>query len=160
MYHTARTSHYKTTISFLVVWSLLTFFQASAQIDKSKIDALLENIATGDVPGLSVAIMQKGELIYQNQRGLANLEKQIALNDSTTFGIASITKQFTAACIGILQKQGLLHVEDEVTKYIPELARFKSDIKIKNLLDHSSGLRNHNVLLVGTHYRTGSKTTF
>jgi len=138
---------YHIIFSFLLVSSLLTSLELNAQLDKSKIDALLENMVTEDAPGISVSVMQNGELIYQNQRGLADLENQVPLNDATAFGIASVTKQFTAACIGILQKQGKLNIEDNVTKYIPEMARFKSDIKIKNLLDHTSGLRNHNVLL-------------
>ena len=63
------------------------------------------------------------------------------------FGLASITKQMTSACIGVLEHQAKLSVDDDVRMYIPELPNYGNTIKIKHLLNHTSGLRNHKCAL-------------
>ena len=98
-------------------------------------------------PGLTVGIVKDGELIYHSSKGCMNLQYQLPYNDSTVFGLASVTKQFTAACIAVLEKEGKLSVQDAVRKYIPELASYQDTIRIKHLLNHTSGIRNHNALL-------------
>ena len=113
-----------------------------------EIDAILDAAgANENGPGFTVGVVKDGQLIYQGHRGLMNLEHQIPFNDSTVFGLASVTKQFTSACIAILEKEGKLSIEDDVRKYIPELNVYEQPIKIKHLLNHTSGIRNYNVLL-------------
>ena len=134
------------TILPIVLWLTLP---ANGQ-DKltERIDALLDQEFTSKPgPGFTVGIIKKGKLVYQGQRGLANLVYRVPFNDSTIFDLASVTKQFTAACIAILQKQARLSVDDDVRKYIPELAFYGDTIRIKHLLNHTSGIRNHNILL-------------
>ncbi|MEL7250782.1 MAG: serine hydrolase domain-containing protein [Bacteroidota bacterium] len=112
------------------------------------IDAILSRaVATETGPGMTVGVVKDGQLIYHNSRGNMNLEYELPFNDSTKFDLASVTKQFTATCIGILAKEELLSVKDDVRKYIPELAFYGDTIRIKHLLNHTSGIRNHNVLL-------------
>lgn len=114
----------------------------------SEFDAVLKKAVQTDAgPGLTIGVVHHGKLIYQNHRGLMNLEYGLPYNDSTVFGLASVTKQFTAACIGILEKQGQLSVQDDVRKHLPELAFYGDTIRIQHLLSHTSGIRNHNVLL-------------
>lgn len=115
---------------------------------KKSIDRILDsqNISLVE-PGLTVGVVKNGEVIYHDSRGSMNLEYRLPFNDSTVFGLASVTKQFTAACIGVLEKQGKLSINDDVRKYIPELATYSDTIRIKHLLNHTSGIRNHNVLL-------------
>jgi CubicO group peptidase (beta-lactamase class C family) len=110
------------------------------------IDSLF-NFIDNDGPGISIGIVKDGNLVYSYQKGLSNLEYEIPISPKTVFGLASITKQMTAACIGVLTQNGKLSVNDNVRTYIPELPNYGSTIKIKHLLNHTSGLRNHNVLL-------------
>lgn len=113
-----------------------------------RIDSILaEEVDSKLSPGLTVGVVKDGKLIYHDSHGLMNLEYNIPFNDSTVFGIASITKQFTSASIAILEKQGKLSINDDVRKFIPELAFSGDTIRIKHLLNHTSGIRNHNVLL-------------
>ncbi|WP_375561868.1 serine hydrolase domain-containing protein [Bernardetia sp. OM2101] len=112
-----------------------------------KVDSILQKNTQNQDLGITVGITQNGKLIHHNYTGFANLEYQVPFNDSTVFGLASVTKQFTAACIAILEKQQLLSVEDDVRKYIPELLFYGDTIRIKHLLNHTSGIRNHNILL-------------
>lgn len=134
---------------FVFIISVLISVTAFSQTDFEKdISQILNSyVASESVPGITVGVVQNGELIYHVSRGAMNLEYNLPFNDSTIFGLASVTKQFTSTCIGILEKRGQLSINDDVRKYIPELANYKEIIQIKHLLNHTSGIRNHNVLL-------------
>lgn len=93
----------------------------SAQNQTYKLDSLVDSYHQSGAPGLAVGVMIDGELMYQKHVGLANLEYDVPINDSTVFGIASITKQMTAACIGVLEHAGKLSVDDDVRLHVPEL---------------------------------------
>ena len=114
----------------------------------TKIDSIidLQNIEK-ESPGLTIGVFKGNQFIYHGHRGLANLEYDVPFNKNTVIGLASITKQFTAACIAKLEKQQKLSVNDDVRKYIPELKFYGDTIRIRHLLNHTSGIRNHNVLL-------------
>lgn len=134
----------------LIILLLISLsFICNGQVENnSRIDSLLQSIAKSTKePGLTVGVVKDGSLIYHNSFGSMNLEYDIPFNDSTIIGLASVTKQFTSACIGILEHRGMLSVNDDVRKYIPELAFYQDTIRIKHLLNHTSGIRNHNVLL-------------
>lgn len=132
----------------LLIFTIFSLYSFGQKNINKRVDSILtEQIEGKFAPGITVGIVKNGKLIYHNSNGLMNLEYNIPFNDSTTFGIASITKQFTSACIAILEKKGKLSVEDDVRKVIPELAFSGDTIKIKHLLSHTSGIRNHNVLL-------------
>jgi CubicO group peptidase (beta-lactamase class C family) len=133
----------------LIIISVLTSAVAFSQTDFDKeISQILNSYVDSEsVPGITVGVVQNGVLIYHASKGSMNLEYGLPFNDSTVFGLASITKQFTSACIGILEKEEKLSINDDVRKYIPELTNYKDTIQIKHLLNHTSGIRNHNVLL-------------
>jgi CubicO group peptidase (beta-lactamase class C family) len=131
-----------------LIFTAVSAYSFGQQNINERIDSILTQQVDGKLgPGITVGIVKNGELIYHNSNGLMNLEYNIPFNDSTIFGIASITKQFTSACIAILEKQGKLSVEDDVRKVIPELVYSGDTMRIKHLLNHSSGIRNHNALL-------------
>lgn len=135
-------------VCFFIISLLITSIGFSqTDLDGTINKILNSHVSSETEPGLTIGIVKNGELIYHNSQGCMNLEYKLPFNDSTVFGLASITKQFTSACIGILEKQGKLKINDDVRKYIPELANYKETIQIKHLLNHTSGIRNHNVLL-------------
>jgi CubicO group peptidase (beta-lactamase class C family) len=133
----------------LIIISILTSTTAFSQTDfEEEISKILQSHVNAESePGVTVGVVQNGKLIYHASKGSMNLEYGLSFNDSTVFELASITKQFTSACIGILEKKGKLSINENVRKYIPELANYKDTIQIKHLLNHTSGIRNHNVLL-------------
>lgn len=136
---------YIKTICILLFINLSGFAQS---IPTTAIDNILDTYKlSGSSPGLTVGIVKGDRLIYHGFRGHMNLEYNLPFNDSTVIGLASVTKQFTSACIAILQKQGKLTINDDVRTYIPELKWYGETITIKHLLNHTSGIRNHNVLL-------------
>lgn len=126
----------------------VSIFSAMAQLAwRVEVDSIIQKATKNQKLGVTVGITKGNKLVYHNHTGLANLEYNIPFNDSTIIGLASITKQFTAACIAVLEKKKLLNVEDDVRKYIPELKFYGDTIRIKHLMNHTSGIRNHNILL-------------
>jgi len=93
---------------------------------------------TGSFNG-SVLIAENGNIVFQKSYGIANEKSQQAVNDSTIFELASISKQFTAMGIVLLEKAGKLSYDDEVAKYVPELKAYEG-VTIHHLLNHTSGL--------------------
>ena len=115
---------------------------------KNKVDSLFSEWNKLNSPGCALGIMKNGKLIYSPGYGMSNLEKNIPISSTTLFDIGSISKQFTAACIVLLSQQGKLTIDDDIRKYIPELPDYGTTITIRNLLNHTSGLRDYPNLLI------------
>ena len=98
-------------------------------------------------PGCAVGVSQDGKLVYQRGYGMSNLEHAIAITPQSIFHVASISKQFTAFAILLLEQDGKLSVTDDVRKYVPELPSYGHPITIDHLLHHTSGLRDQWSLL-------------
>ncbi|CAM1354586.1 serine hydrolase domain-containing protein [Tenacibaculum halocynthiae] len=122
---------------------LISVFPSNAiqsQEFESKIDQLISKTYTPDGPGISILIAKKGTPIYQKNYGKSNIELNLPINSKTVFQIGSITKQFTAIAILMLEEQGKLKLNDEIIKYIPEYLNKGNKITIHNLLNHTSGI--------------------
>lgn len=128
--------------------SLVQINHLFGQSIQDQIDHILRETITDEKgPGVVIGVVSDGEVLDVSMLGYANLEYDVPLTDSSVFELASVSKQFTSACIAILEKSGKLSLEDDVRKYIPELNPTGDTIRIKHLLTHTSGIRNHNVLL-------------
>jgi len=108
-----------------------------------RIDELFNQWNRSTSPGCALGIIQDGQLVYAKGYGMANLTKKEPIHEHTLFEIASTSKQFTAACIAILEEEGQLSIEDEVQKYIPEFTVYNKPIRIRHLLYHTSGLADY-----------------
>lgn len=108
----------------------------------AQVDALFHSIYQADKPGAAFAIIENGVTTYQNSKGLANLEHQLPITDTTTFHIASVSKQFTSYLALLLQEEGKLSFEDDIRDYLPELNHLPNRISIKHLTNHTHGLPN------------------
>ncbi|NDV42913.1 serine hydrolase domain-containing protein [Flagellimonas sediminis] len=107
---------------------------------------LLDSIVGQDVPdnapGIATAIIQNGRVIYEKYAGFADLEVKSPINNATRFNIASNGKQFTALAILSLVNDKKLKLSDDLRIYFPELySALKDEITIRNLLNHTSGIR-------------------
>lgn len=96
------------------------------------------------IPGMSLAIVKDGSVVVSKGYGYKSFEKQIPVTADTQFAIGSATKAFTGLSVLITQDQGKLSLDDSPKKYLSYFkindAEIDKNIKIKNLLDHSSGL--------------------
>jgi len=100
-----------------------------------------------DSPGGALAIVQNGQVTYARGYGMANLEYDIPIAPSSAFHIASISKQFTALAVALLEEDARLAYSDDVRRYIPELPDYGSTITLAHLAHHTSGLRDQWELL-------------
>lgn len=99
-----------------------------------------------DRPGCQLSISKNGKLVYSKAWGMANLETNSPYTTQTVTEAGSISKQFTAATILLLEQQGKLSLEDDVRKYLPELPKYGAVIRLKHLLHHTSGIREWSML--------------
>ena len=120
--------------------------QSVNQIDpalRSRIDRIASGVlAQTGVPSASIAVVQHGKLVYTHAYGLARLDPPMPATPAMRYSIGSISKQFTAAAILMLQEEGKLSLEDPVGKYIPGLTQ-GDKVTIRQLLSHTSGYQDY-----------------
>ncbi|QNI32305.1 beta-lactamase family protein [Alloacidobacterium dinghuense] len=110
---------------------------------RGKIDAVANKVlADTGVPSASIAIVQKGQIVYTNAYGKARLDPLTPAAPQMRYSVGSISKQFTAASILLLQQQGKLSIDDPVSKYVPGLTR-GDEVTIRMLLSHTSGYQDY-----------------
>ncbi len=106
-----------------------------------RVDELFMAWHRPDSPGGSVLVMRHGQVVHARGYGMANLEHGAPNRPSTVFDIASISKQFGAFAIALLEEQGLLSLDDDVRLHIPELPDFGEPVRVRHLVHHTSGIR-------------------
>src|SRR5689334_6613736 len=109
-----------------------------ARIDRLATDALAES----GVPSASIAVVRDGKIVYLNAYGSARLEPKTPATSAMRYSIGSISKQFTAAAMLLLQEEGKLSLDDKVAKFIPDLTR-ANEVTIRQLLSHTSGYQDY-----------------
>ena len=122
---------------------LIFLFPASSifcQVNYTVIDSILTVFHNAKSLNGNVLIAEKGQITYNRSFGFANETTKEKLNENSVFGLASVSKQFTATAIVMLKEQGKLNYDDKITKYIPELIAY-NNISIRNMLNHTSGLQ-------------------
>jgi len=113
----------------------------------ARIDPLFAAWDQPDTPGLALAVLQDGKLVYSRGYGQAHLEYGVPITPATVFHAASLSKQFTAFAIHLLARDGKLSLEDDVRQHVPELQVRGPAIRIRHLMHHTSGLRDQWSLL-------------
>jgi len=108
-----------------------------------KIDNLFAKWNTSNSPGCAVGIIRNDTIIYARAYGLANLEYVVPNTPETLFNTGSVSKQFTAYCIVLLARQEKLKVDEDIRTYLPWMPEFGKKITVRNLLNHTSGLRDY-----------------
>lgn len=136
--------------SFAAIIFILTAFSAAAVAQPQlptdvaeKIDKLAnETRARTGVPSASVAVVKDGQIVYVKAYGDAKLDPKTPAKPEMRYSIGSISKQFTAAAILMLQEKGRLSLDDKVAKYFPDLTR-ANEVTIRQLLSHTSGYQDY-----------------
>ena len=129
----------------IVAFLAVVFFfpvHSFGQTLADKIDQLLSEKYGSETPGGVFLVAKKGEILYEKAFGLANLELDVQMNPKNVFEIGSMTKQFTAISILMLVESGILHLDDEITKFIPDYPTHGNKVTIHHLLTHTSGIKN------------------
>ncbi len=119
--------------------------QAAAPAD-AQIDVLMSRY-NGNVAGASLIVVKDGKAVVRRGFGYANLEERTKAGPETNYRLASVSKQFTAACILLLKQDGKLRLDDPVRKWLPELPAADARISLRSLLTHTSGLIDYEDLI-------------
>ncbi|MEL6303913.1 MAG: serine hydrolase domain-containing protein, partial [Bacteroidota bacterium] len=108
---------------------------------KNEIDQYLtKTMELHNIPGLALAVVEEGEIMYENYFGKASLETDSMVDKNTLFRIFSATKLVTSTGVFQLIQSGALDLNDTISKHLKDLPIHWQNIKIKHLLTHSSGL--------------------
>ncbi len=108
------------------------------KVDKLAADTLFKS----GVPSASFAIVKNGQILYLHAYGDARLDPRVPATPAMRYSIGSISKQFTATSILLLQEKGKLSLDDKVSKYLPNLTR-ANEVTLRQLLSHTSGYQDY-----------------
>ena len=130
-------------LSFLFIF-LMQFNALGQKIDYAKVEVTINNLVAKNKFSGVVLIAEKGKIKYKKANGFIEYVNQTPLQSSTIFELASVSKQFTAMTIMMLQEKGLLQYDELVEKYID--IPYKN-ITIRQLLTHTSGLPDYQAIM-------------
>lgn len=108
-----------------------------------RVDEAVEGLIEVGGPGVAIGVLRDGQFIHRKAYGLADLEWGTPLRPDCSFRICSLSKQFTATAIMHLAEQGALSIEDRLEVYLPAFDPRGRTVTLRHLLNHTSGIRNH-----------------
>ena len=114
---------------------------------RSKVDAVFTGWDRSNSPGCALGISEQGRVVYERGYGISDLQHALAIAPQSIFHVASVSKQFTAFAVAMLAQDGKLSLDDDVRKHIPELPVYSTPITVRQLMHHTSGLRDQWQLL-------------
>ena len=144
--------------SSLLLTGLASLAHAQSTTDSvAAVDAIFATWSASS-PGCAVGVSRAGKTIVSRAYGMANLEYDVPNTPATIFEAGSVSKQFTAAAVALLAIDGKLSLEDPIRKYFPELPRYGDSITIRQMLNHTSGLRDWGTVAAAAGWPRGTRT--
>ena len=143
----------------LVLSATPTLAQRPVQPSDARIDSIFVAYDKPDSPGCALGVYRDGQIAYARGFGMADLERNVPITPRTVFDIGSTAKQFAAATIVMLAADGKLSLDDDLRRHIPELPAYEQPITIRQMLHHTSGLRDYIDLLTLAGERLDGVTT-
>lgn len=133
----------KISLLLFLWWFLLLLFvvpcSAQDKLARRVDDYLKGEMQKQHIPGLAVAIIKDGQIVYARGHGLASVEHQVLVKPETVFQSGSVGKQFTAAAVMLLVEEGRISPDDRITKYFPAAPAHWQNITVRHLLTHTAG---------------------
>jgi CubicO group peptidase (beta-lactamase class C family) len=147
------------TFLFLTCIYTSSLSQGIDNVLKKKIDDLFVQWDNPKSPGGAVGIVINNSLVYAKGFGMADIEHNIAITPETVFYMASVSKQFTGYCMVLLAKQGKVNLDEDIRTYLPWFPDYGDHITVRNLLNHTSGIRDDiNLAMISGLGRSGMLT--
>src|SRR5688500_3663215 len=114
----------------------------STQVPTARVDSLITaEMKTRRIPGVAIAVVDDGNVVMKKAYGTANLETETPMRTDAVFELASITKQFTAAAIMLLVRDGKVKLDEPIASYIDNTPAAWREITVRHLLTHTGGLQ-------------------
>ena len=127
-------------VSVLGILGIQTGAQSSRPLNDARVDAIFKAWSPA-TPGCAIGVAVKGETIVRAAYGMADLEHDVPNTPETIFEAGSVSKQFTAMAVMLLARDGKLSLDDPVRKHVPEIPDYGGPLTIRQMLQHTSGLR-------------------
>jgi CubicO group peptidase (beta-lactamase class C family) len=131
--------------------------QSDTAADHARLDRLFAEVDSDSTPGCVVGVARRGQPAILRAYGLSNLETGTPNTGSTVFEAGSVSKQFTAAAVLMLAREGRLSLDDDVRRYLPELPDYGTPVTLRQMLNHTSGLREWSALAEIGGWRRGTR---
>lgn len=112
-----------------------------------QIDAMFKHYKSKTAPGLAVLVLKNERVAFEQGYGITDRRTRNPIDADTNFRLASLTKQFTATAIMLLVHDGKLHYDDRLTDVFPDFPAYGKGITVRNLLNHTSGLKDYEGLM-------------
>jgi CubicO group peptidase (beta-lactamase class C family) len=126
--------------SILLLVSVTTPLAAQSSLE-ARVDEVFRQYASSETPGCTVGVAQNGRVLLERAYGMADLERNVPLTPASILEPGSVSKQFTAAAILLLARDGKLTLDDPLRRWVPELPAVMQPVTLRHLLNHTSGLR-------------------
>ena len=139
--------------SLLLVIILLmvngTGLSSVSESEQNKIDSIFSTagLKSQGAPGAAVLVLKGGRVVFERGYGVTDLRSRQKITPATNFRLASVSKQFTAMAVMLLVHDGKLHYDDRVTDIFPDFPGYGKAITVRNLLQHTSGLKDYEDLM-------------
>jgi CubicO group peptidase (beta-lactamase class C family) len=114
---------------------------------RNQTDALFAGLISPQEPGAAVLVVREGRVVFERGYGVSDLRTRREIDGRTNFRLASVTKQFTAASVMLLVRDGKLRYEDNLTDIFPDFPEYGRAITVRQLLNHTSGLPDYEDLM-------------
>jgi CubicO group peptidase (beta-lactamase class C family) len=138
----------KTFAIFGLAFPMMVMCRAANQGSWVKqVDALFSELISNQEPGAAVLVIKDGRAVFERGYGVTDLRTRRPIDARTNFRLASVTKQFTAAAVMLLVRDGKLRYEDSLTGIFPDFPEYGRAITIRHLLNHTSGLPDYEDLI-------------
>lgn len=106
-----------------------------------KVDQIFAAYDNSESPGCALGVIRDGNFIYKKGYGAGSLELGVPITPQSVFYMGSVSKQFTAASVVLAAEQGILSLDDDIRKYVPEIPSYGKTITLREMLHHTSGFR-------------------
>mgnify|MGYP001476246903 CR=1 FL=1 len=132
--------HSKITLIFVFL-----FLAISVKADKVD-DFVRSRLAERHIPGAAIAVIKNGKIVKTKGYGVASVEFNVPVTTETVFEIGSVSKQITAAGIMLLVEDGKVNLDEKISKYLPNTPDSWKNVTVRNLLNHTSGIKSYSSL--------------
>ncbi len=120
---------------------------ADTDLRTGQIDTIFASLMSNQEPGAAVLVVKDGQIVFERGYGVRDFDTLHRVDAKTNFRLASVTKQFTALAIMMLEHDGKLRYEDRLTDIFPDFSEYGREISIRHLLNHTSGLLDYEDLI-------------
>jgi len=115
--------------------------------ESARLDSIFSDFSDPAAPGCALAVVRDGRFAFSRGYGSANLDYGVPIDGRSVFYLASVSKQFTAAAVALAAAEGRISLDDDIRLYIPELPDYGTSITVRQLVHHTSGLRDYLTLI-------------